>query len=101
MEMGSREPGMRLQQFAGRKAKLLAAEGVVLEAHFAHALRRIQIAPVDDQFARHDFSGAIPIELAKNIPLGANQRGIGVLQSLRSEERRVGKECRSRWSPYH
>src|SRR2546429_9903557 len=23
------------------------------------------------------------------------------LRSLRSEERRVGKECRSRWSPYH
>ena len=23
------------------------------------------------------------------------------LPSLRSEERRVGKECRSRWSPYH
>src|SRR2546430_6453034 len=23
------------------------------------------------------------------------------LKSLRSEERRVGKECRSRWSPYH
>ena len=23
------------------------------------------------------------------------------LQQLRSEERRVGKECRSRWSPYH
>ena len=22
-------------------------------------------------------------------------------QSGRSEERRVGKECRSRWSPYH
>ena len=21
--------------------------------------------------------------------------------NLRSEERRVGKECRSRWSPYH
>ena len=21
--------------------------------------------------------------------------------SARSEERRVGKECRSRWSPYH
>ena len=24
-----------------------------------------------------------------------------VLKALRSEERRVGKECRSRWSPYH
>ena len=24
-----------------------------------------------------------------------------ILYSPRSEERRVGKECRSRWSPYH
>src|SRR3712207_7832005 len=24
-----------------------------------------------------------------------------VFRSKRSEERRVGKECRSRWSPYH
>ena len=29
------------------------------------------------------------------IPLVSKQR------CLRSEERRVGKECRSRWSPYH
>src|SRR5260370_12779022 len=27
--------------------------------------------------------------------------GRGHLFNLRSEERRVGKECRSRWSPYH
>src|SRR2546428_9821480 len=25
----------------------------------------------------------------------------GPVTSVRSEERRVGKECRSRWSPYH
>ena len=25
----------------------------------------------------------------------------GVSEDVRSEERRVGKECRSRWSPYH
>ena len=24
-----------------------------------------------------------------------------LIEALRSEERRVGKECRSRWSPYH
>ena len=24
-----------------------------------------------------------------------------VQEEMRSEERRVGKECRSRWSPYH
>ena len=24
-----------------------------------------------------------------------------LIETTRSEERRVGKECRSRWSPYH
>ena len=28
-------------------------------------------------------------------------RGMLVVVLVRSEERRVGKECRSRWSPYH
>ena len=27
--------------------------------------------------------------------------GLGKTIRVRSEERRVGKECRSRWSPYH
>ena len=31
----------------------------------------------------------------------SNAAKSGLLQSYRSEERRVGKECRSRWSPYH
>ena len=26
---------------------------------------------------------------------------VGDAVTIRSEERRVGKECRSRWSPYH
>ena len=26
---------------------------------------------------------------------------LGLAEEIRSEERRVGKECRSRWSPYH
>ena len=36
------------------------------------------------------------IQIGKNITGG---RGAGA--NPRSEERRVGKECRSRWSPYH
>src|SRR3712207_8382105 len=28
-------------------------------------------------------------------------QGREALKAARSEERRVGKECRSRWSPYH
>ena len=31
----------------------------------------------------------------------ANSFSKGLLSEIRSEERRVGKECRSRWSPYH
>ena len=30
-----------------------------------------------------------------------SEREIKETISFRSEERRVGKECRSRWSPYH
>ena len=44
-----------------------------------------------------DRQTIIQQELAKNgsvlIP--------ALSEMLRSEERRVGKECRSRWSPYH
>src|SRR5260370_12936321 len=35
--------------------------------------------------------------------LGEEGRSLhrATLEAARSEERRVGKECRSRWSPYH
>src|SRR5258705_6173228 len=42
-----------------------------------------------------------------NVTFLANLYAFGVIWSFamnglaRSEERRVGKECRSRWSPYH
>ena len=32
---------------------------------------------------------------------GIGSDGIILICRSRSEERRVGKECRSRWSPYH
>ena len=32
---------------------------------------------------------------------GCGMAAVGFLDHRRSEERRVGKECRSRWSPYH
>ena len=31
----------------------------------------------------------------------SNNTQINIYNGTRSEERRVGKECRSRWSPYH
>ena len=47
-------------------------------------------------------SGQLSLGAAGFMSVGAY---VGALLSLkadlRSEERRVGKECRSRWSPYH
>ena len=41
-------------------------------------------------------------EFAEKLPsdIFANEK-INDASTSRSEERRVGKECRSRWSPYH
>ena len=38
--------------------------------------------------------------LSRVIVVPSNLTGL-VAGTTRSEERRVGKECRSRWSPYH
>ena len=52
--------------------------------------------------------GASDITLAPTLEVPPRfELGVELLQSIRwsllsrSEERRVGKECRSRWSPYH
>ena len=38
---------------------------------------------------------------SKTLDMIADYVEPGVTTEERSEERRVGKECRSRWSPYH
>ena len=49
----------------------------------------------------------VPIKVSDSLMLAtANVMGSMILSNRRdykdrSEERRVGKECRSRWSPYH
>src|SRR3989449_5183571 len=46
------------------------------------------------------FAGGITVEGGLAARAGLLD-GLGVELDDRSEERRVGKECRSRWSPYH
>src|SRR5262249_56728244 len=43
---------------------------------------------------------SLPSLYAKKFCTSANSKK-GFFFSSRSEERRVGKECRSRWAPYH
>src|SRR5882762_1036605 len=66
-----------------------------------HLLERLaywaERAPERTLFAQRDKAGGWRT-LTYRDALGKARR---VGQFLRSEERRVGKECRSRWSPYH
>ena len=50
-----------------------------------------------------DFTGPVAVALSSGAPgVAPGQPASGFAAGvLRSEERRVGKECRSRWSPYH
>src|SRR3712207_6311358 len=46
--------------------------------------------------------GLNKVRFPSPVPVGAKVRLTATLTNIeRSEERRVGKECRSRWSPYH
>ena len=71
------------------KAVVVNENKQVLESHYI----RTHGQPVDtsirvltDLFSRHPRGEVV---------------GMAATGSGRSEERRVGKECRSRWSPYH
>ena len=54
---------------------------------------------MEDQIREFPVSSAT-VELAAEA-LHTEAGRIAKTLSFRSEERRVGKECRSRWSPYH
>src|SRR2546430_9716610 len=63
-------------------------------------------ARAGDEF--FDLSVGFPTKAAESDVCGPGHRAYSFLSARlvarstrRSEERRVGKECRSRWSPYH
>src|SRR3982750_4578897 len=47
------------------------------------------------------FAAPDPVPVSFATTGGALALAAAPFSPLRSEERRVGKECRSRWSPYH
>src|SRR3989454_7388551 len=58
---------------------------------------RRETAPMDPHPQHLPDSGEPP----QPAPPDSKKKRKWVSPALRSEERRVGKECRSRWSPYH
>src|SRR2546429_127423 len=79
-----------VQQGAATVAELNAAESLVAEAEAGVLQTRAaaQRAGIDTAEIDHDL-------------IERQQRSMTLSAPYRSEERRVGKECRSRWSPYH
>ena len=51
--------------------------------------------------AADDAAGLSISEKMRKQIRGLSQASSNAQDGIRSEERRVGKECRSRWSPYH
>ena len=69
------------------------------ELHLLHGKQFLKLGMEDE--AMKEFRAAMhesPMYARPHYEIGAllNEQG-----QKRSEERRVGKECRSRWSPYH
>src|SRR3712207_8588878 len=94
--IGGREPVVRLEDLLTAWPDVrfnldIKAAGVL--APLVRLVRRLTVA---DRICLGSFSDA-------RIAAARRLFGPAVCTSLgpRSEERRVGKECRSRWSPYH
>src|SRR2546430_17676598 len=74
---------------------------------------RVCVTVADTDRAIDFYVGTLGFEKVVDIPMGPDMRWVEVAVQgtpttialapppQRSEERRVGKECRSRWSPYH
>src|SRR2546430_11247679 len=59
------------------------------------------IIVADDSISVRKFVGRMLEKNGYRVKLAADGLEAAELVTQRSEERRVGKECRSRWSPYH
>ena len=89
-----------LDEAAERVVEQVAGGAPLTQWSIKENLRRLNAAggEVDDSdvvstvYGSEDFAGAVEAFLTK---------GTREWTGTRSEERRVGKECRSRWSPYH
>ena len=77
--------------------RLLAVPGIAIGAWFWFILLVFGLAST----GRGAPNDSPVFTLLYSAPQYIAGLAIAVAASARSEERRVGKECRSRWSPYH
>ena len=71
----------------------------ILSGDLAEEARLISTTEYATRYRINPATANKAVSLLVDEGLVVKRRGIGM--TTRSEERRVGKECRSRWSPYH
>jgi len=92
----------RLRVTAGEFGLLEAALGVGAVAMASVLPRLRRRLGIDGLLLAGSVAYGAGLALVGQAPnLAVALAGLGVAGATRSEERRVGKECRSRWSPYH
>ena len=90
MKEGKNDTGIRLLQ-KGKQTMfkmIFSRSGLILVLLVIQVLFLFTIFRWFEEFLPHIYGGVVIFNLF-------------MVLYLRSEERRVGKECRSRWSPYH
>ena len=78
-----------------KKGKIVQVMGPVVDVEFEDN----DLPYIKDALEVDNHGKRCVMEVAQHI--GNNTVRCIMLAASRSEERRVGKECRSRWSPYH
>src|SRR2546426_7957485 len=92
-----REPrGLETTRGGAERLLPLGVRRLIENAGLAHA-RGDRIERIERSHERFAAGG----QPGGDRPLLGARESAAAAQSARSEERRVGKECRSRWAPYH
>src|SRR2546430_11851407 len=89
------EDGIRDLTVTGVQTCALPISGGLVVGLAVH-LVRVELA-----LGQAGFGAGQGRDAAWHVPAVGRGVGLALRRGVRSEERRVGKECRSRWSPYH
>ena len=79
-----------------------AGKTTLIKKLLGEALKGQQVVLIENEFGEIGIDGGFLKDAGVNITeMNSGCICCSLVGDFRSEERRVGKECRSRWSPYH
>src|SRR2546430_10750964 len=98
IKLADRLHNMRtLHYLTADRARKIGQETLDIYAPLAHRLGMANVKAELEDLALRSLHPDAYVDLQRRVA----KRRLEREADIRSEERRVGKECRSRWSPYH